>query len=246
MFYAFSAWLYGEVYKWSRTVEDKLNLTELGRAHERLKLNERPMYLHFMFFALAFAQTCVHLWKDYDRIDVPAMQPRKLGETAAETLARGPKPRMVLLQQLQPMAITSMRLALLVSVAGSAVYFAGPRYLLWEYYYSFCRYFISLAKTSKPTGLAPFAPLVARFVVEGSLLVLLWEFVNKAFDLYIAQEPLKNNRPITSDSKDPNGTLLNGLKSNKEANKVHQIVFNNAVSTDTIVGHGILGTGPHH
>jgi nucleoporin NDC1 len=60
------------------------------------------------------------------------------------------------------------------------------------------------------------------FLVEGTLLVVLWEFINKAFDLYIAQEPLKNDQPITSDSKDPNGTLLNGIKSKKDANKVSQ------------------------
>ena len=225
-FYAFSAWLYNEVYTWSRTEKDKLNITELGRAHERLKLNERPLYLRFLFFILAVAQTGVHLWKDYDRIDVPAMQPKKLGEhTAAEPVVRrGPKPRMMLAKQLQPMFITSASLALLVTFIGTIFYFVGPRHLLWEYYYSLSRYFISLSKTSRPTGLAPFAPLVAKFVVEGTLLVLLWEFVNKAFDLYIAQEPLKNNKPITSDSKDPNGTLLNGLKSNKETNKVCEIV----------------------
>lgn len=222
IFYAFSAWLYNEVYTWSRTEKDKLNFTELGRAHERLKLNERPLYLRFLFFTLAFAQTAVHLWNDYDRIDVPAMQPRQVSEeaTAEVPVKRGPKPRMVLMKKLKPMFITSSSLALLVTVAGSALYFSGPRQLLWDYYYSFSRYFVSLSKTSRPTGLAPFAPLVAKFVVEGSLLVLLWEFVNKAFDLYIAQEPLKNNKPITSDSKDPNGTLLNGLKSNKEAIKV--------------------------
>jgi len=67
--------------------------------------------------------------------------------------------------------------------------------------------------------------LVAQFAAEGTLLVLLWEFVNKAFDVYIAQEPLKNNKPITSDSKDPNGTLLNGLKSKKETAKVCQSIL---------------------
>ncbi|KAJ8117733.1 hypothetical protein OPT61_g1138 [Boeremia exigua] len=220
-FYAFSAWLYNEVYTWSRTGKDRLNLTELGRAHERLKLNERPLYLRFLFMALAIAQTGVHLWNDYDRIDVPAMQPKKLGEdaTAEAAVKRGPKPRIVLVKQLRPMFTTAASLTLLVTLSGTILYFVGPRQMLWEYYYSFMRNFISLAKTSRPTGLAPFAPLVAKFVVEGTLLVLLWEFANKAFDLYIAQEPLKNNKPITSDSKDPNGTLLNGLKSNKETTK---------------------------
>ena len=223
-FYIFSAWLYNEVYTWSRTGKDRLNFTELGRAHERLKLNERPLYLRYLFMTLAIAQAAVHLWRDYDRIDVPAMQPRKLGdETSTEaTVKRGPKPRMVLLKQLRPMVVTAAGLTLFVTVTGTVLYFTGPRQMLWEYYYIFSRNFISLSKTSKPTGLAPFAPLVAKFVVEGTLLVLLWEFSNKAFDLYIAQEPLKNNKPITSDSKDPNGTLLNGLKSKKDAVKVQK------------------------
>jgi nucleoporin NDC1 len=225
-FYAFSAWLFNETYVWSRTVEDKLNFTELGRAHERLKLNERPLYLRFLFNTLAVAQTGVHLWRDYDRIDIPAMQPRKLGEVAAADtpVKRGPRPIKVLMKQLRPMFVTSASLTLFVTVAGSFVYFVGPRHLIWQYYYNFSRNFISLSKTSKPTGLAPFAPLVSKFVVEGTLLVLLWEFVNKAFDSYIALEPLKNNKPITSDSKDPNGTLLNGLKSKKDAPKVCGIV----------------------
>ncbi|KAF3007762.1 hypothetical protein E8E13_010132 [Curvularia kusanoi] len=220
-FYVFSAWLFSEVYTWSRTAADRLNFTELGRAHERLKLNERPLYLRFLFVALAFAQTGVHLWRDYDRIDMPAMQPRKLNEVTAEgSVKKGPKPRVVLLQQLKPLFVTAAGLTFFVTITGTILYFMGPRQLLWDYYYSFSRNFISLAKTSKPTGLAPFAPLVAGFIIEGALLVLLWEFANKAFDLYIAQEPLKRDKPITNDSKDPNGTLLNGLKSNKATNKV--------------------------
>ncbi|KAF1928707.1 uncharacterized protein M421DRAFT_420601 [Didymella exigua CBS 183.55] len=221
VFYAFSAWLFNEVYVWSRTIEEKLNFTELGRAHERLKLNERPLYLRFLFNTLAVAQTGVHLWRDYDHIDIPAMQPRKFDEAIAADapVKRGPRPIKVLVKQLRPMSLNSASLALLVTVAGSLVYFIGPRHLIWEYYYNFSRNLISLSKTSKPTGLAPFAPLVSKFVVEGTLLVLLWEFVNKAFDSYIALEPLKNSKPITSDSKDPNGTLINGLKAKKDAPK---------------------------
>jgi nucleoporin NDC1 len=118
--------------------------------------------------------------------------------------------------------------------------------LLWDYYYSFGRSFISLAKTAKPTGLAPFAPLVAKFVVEGTLLVLLWEFANKAFDLYIAQEPLKNDKPITDDSKDPNGTLLNGLKAVKRAVKVWGPSSDMFLGIDRTAGYGILGACSDH
>ncbi|KUJ12091.1 putative acetyl-CoA hydrolase [Mollisia scopiformis] len=44
---------------------------------------------------------------------------------------------------------------------------------------------------------------------------MLWEVGNAAFSVYVAQEPLKNERPITYESRDPNGSLLTGLKGKK-------------------------------
>lgn len=220
-FYMFSAWFYSEVYIWSQSVEDKLGFTELGREYERIKLNERPLFLRYLFVALAVVQSGVHIFRDYDKIDVAAMKPKKEREdSAAAPVRRGLRPRQVLVKRLPAMAQRSVSLMATTLLLGSVVYFVGLRSLIWEWYYSFSRNLWSLSKTSRPTGLAPFLPLVAKFVAEGSLLVLLWKFVNAAFDLYIAQEPLKNDKPITNDSKDPNGTLLNGLKSKKEAVKV--------------------------
>jgi nucleoporin NDC1 len=230
-FYAFSAWLYGEVYIWSRPSESKLGFTDTGRAYERLKLNERPLYLRMLFLVLAVVQTTAHLCNDYDSIRVPAMKPKKdRDDTATVVPARGaPKPRQVLFTKLPSILAASASLTTGAWLLGTIFYFTGPRHLIWDYYYSFSRWVISLSKASKPTGVAPFLPLVFGFLVEGTLLVTLWQFVNKAFDLYIAQEPLKNDQPITNDSKDPNGTLLNGLKSKKETVKVR---WNNASWTD--------------
>lgn len=222
VFYAFSAWLYSEVYIWSRTAQSKLGFTDIGRAHERLKLNERPVFLRFLFLVLSVIQTAFHLWEDYDAIDVPALKPKKSSDDATGPRRTSARPRQILWKKIASIAATSGTISATALIAGTFVYFIGPRHLMWEYYYNFSRSFISLSKTFKPTGVAPFLPLVWSFIVEATLLVALWQFVNKAFDVYIAQEPLKNNRPITSDSKDPNGTLLNGLKSKKDAVKVHE------------------------
>jgi nucleoporin NDC1 len=150
------------------------------------------------------------------------MKPKKSADdaTVASPVRRTSKPRQILFAKLPSMVATSGTLSVTSLLVGTIFYFIGPRSLIWDYYYSFNRYFISLSKTSRPTGLAPFMPLVFGFAAEGTLLVLLWQFVNRAFDLYIAQEPLKNDQPITADSKDPNGTLLNGLKSKKDAVRV--------------------------
>lgn len=246
-FYTFSAWFFSEVYIWSSDASDKFGLTEYGRMHERVKLNERPLYLRYLFFVLAMAQSGTHLWKDYDKIEIPAMKPKKERDDESTTLfRRASKPRHILMAQLFHMAGKAGAMTMSVAAIGAAVYFAGLRYAIWEYYYSFSKYFISLSKTSKPTGVSPFAPLCMKFVVQGTLLSLLWGFVNKAFDLYIAQEPLKNDHPITNDSKDPNGTLLNGMKSKKEAVKVGKKDMDRVESPLTLLGHRILGARSHH
>jgi nucleoporin NDC1 len=51
-------------------------------------------------------------------------------------------------------------------------------------------------------------------------MIFLWDFSNFVFSLYVAQEPVKKDKPLTGDSPDPNGSLLNGLKSKKELVRV--------------------------
>lgn len=229
-FYAFSAWLYGEIYIWSRPTESKLGLTDIGRAHDRVKLNERPLFLRLLFFVLAMVQTISHIKDDYDSIDVSSLKPKKDREDGTPPgAARKPSPRQALVTRLPGTFTTASVGTAIALLLGTSAYFFVFRNLIWDYYYSFSRSFISLSKMSKPTGVAPFMPLVWGFMVEGTLLMILWHFVNQAFGLYIAQEPLRNDQPITNDSKDPNGTLLNGLKSKKDAVKVSLAISNRTV-----------------
>ena len=62
--------------------------------------------------------------------------------------------------------------------------------------------------------------LIIRSAGSGFLLLLIWEISNAVFGAYVAQEPLKNGNPLSNDSGDPNGSLLNGLKSKNEVIKV--------------------------
>lgn len=218
-FYGVSAWFYCEVYIWTRPSGAKLDVTNPGAYHERIKLNERPVYLRFMFIALAVVQAGIHLCKDYDNIELPALLPQKDRDGTAQAPPRK-NIKIELVRMIPSMAKNAGILTLCTFVTGTSVYFLGLRYIVWEYHYWICKNLFSLSKVTRPTGVSPFAPLVIMFVMEGTFLALLWTFVNNAFDLYITQEPLKKGKPITSDSKDPNGSLLNGLKSKKEAVKV--------------------------
>ncbi|KAF1960101.1 hypothetical protein CC80DRAFT_465699 [Byssothecium circinans] len=222
--YAISAWLYGEVYIWTRAEKDRLNFTDRGgREHDWIRLNERPLYLRYMFIALAVVQAVVHLWNDYDEIEVPAMKPRNDRDDQEATLQV--QPYKALQQKLPLVFKTAVTLAVVTTLGATILYFMGFRGVLWDNYYSLARRVVSLRRTSSPWGLPPFAPLFTSVLTEGILLVTLWQFVNKAFDVYISQAPVKLNKalkteqPITNDSKDPNGSLLSGLKAKKETVK---------------------------
>ena len=54
----------------------------------------------------------------------------------------------------------------------------------------------------------------------------LWDTCNTAFTLNMGEEPLKYDKPLTNDSQDPNGSLLNGLKSKKEIVQVGSSIVN--------------------
>lgn len=206
--YALSAGLYGEIYIWTQPESKKLGYTDQGKNYERLRLNERSMYLRYMFFVLALVQSGVHLWFDYDRIDFPTTK-IKTEQIVA------PTPSLKSILSIGRKAVIS---AMIVTVAGSATYMLGMRYQIWPWYYWFARnvLMISLSKSRPyPNTLPPFMPLVIISFIESALLLSMWLFVNTTFDLNMVQVPLKNDRPITNDSKDPNGSLLKGLKSKK-------------------------------
>ncbi len=50
--------------------------------------------------------------------------------------------------------------------------------------------------------------------------MIMWEFANAAFGVFVSQEPLKKGRPLTDDTKDSNGSLLAGLKAKKNFPRV--------------------------
>ncbi|KAL2370026.1 nuclear envelope protein [Blastomyces gilchristii SLH14081] len=48
------------------------------------------------------------------------------------------------------------------------------------------------------------------------LLVTLWQVSNLLFSTFLGQAPLKKGQPLTNESKDPNGSLINGLKAKRD------------------------------
>lgn len=50
-------------------------------------------------------------------------------------------------------------------------------------------------------------------------MVLTWELTSALFITYLNQQPTKNGLPLSASSKDPNGTLLNGLRAKRDVVK---------------------------
>ncbi|WZH42413.1 nucleoporin protein Ndc1-Nup [Fusarium acuminatum] len=204
--YGFSSLLFSHVFLWAMPTKANLSWVTYFSG-DRARLNERPLFLLAYMVSCAITQTFNHYRKDTDRL--------VLG------LSKGKNDK-------QPDALKLVYFAIphtfSDSVAGAAsalpvaliLYYAILRSFIWGWALMFLRIFYNLPKTNM---LPPSWPsdlwLLFRCVEAGTFVHLIWNIGNLAFSTFMVKEPLKNGKPLTSESKDPNGSLLNGLKSKK-------------------------------
>ncbi len=167
---------------------------------------------------LALVQTFVHLYYDYDRVfrlmslePGPADQrPRVVGRPSVQLRANASR-------LLQRVVLRSV----IISAAGPLVYTIVLRRMAWNWMLAIARMFWDLPAVAAMSFLPPYhISLLARSFVSTFLLLLLWESSNAIFGAFLAQEPLKKGLPLTHESNDPDGTLLNGLRANKDVVQV--------------------------
>lgn len=227
VWYSFSAYLFSEIFIWSASKEADLNRINLIPNTHRPILNERPIYLTTFFYVLAFVQAGFHLFYDYDRIDLPVMKTRPQASPSQTTHLIVP-PRAQLRARLPSLVFTSATRATTVALITPMLYSMdigmypySIRKFAWGFTRGWANIFWSLPKTTSPPVKFPWRfELIVRTVLSGFLLLMLWEVGNAAFSAYVAQEPLKNERPITHESRDPNGSLLTGLRGKKLQTRV--------------------------
>jgi nucleoporin NDC1 len=213
-----SAWLFSEIYVWSASKDADLGRVKLIPRTDRLMLNERPIYLTAFIFFLAVFQSGWHLFHDYDRIDMPVTKTKPLG--SPNQLSHIPVPPLVQLKSnLLAMMVSCLKRSICVSLAAPFIYSLNWLYpwsirkLSWNWTRLWAKMFYNLPKSGSLPSIAPYHwTVILQSIVSGFLLLMLWEVANAAFSAYVAQEPLKNERPLTYESRDPNGTLLTGLR----------------------------------
>ena len=190
------------------------------RSYERPQLNDRPIYLKSVHLMLGLMQGFFHLYYDYSKIILN----HGIQGSNGESKNRLP-PFMQIWKGLPLLLLRNLRPAIAMSLLGPFIYVMFIQRLAWMWNLKFAKLIWSISKTAKPSWWKPFNySMYLRSLSSGFLLISLWELSNITFSTYFAQPPLKRGEPLTDNfkgrSSDPNGSLLNGLKSQKEVTKV--------------------------
>lgn len=187
------------------------------RNGDRARLNEKPLFLTTYFLGCAITQAAGHVFQDVDRLLL--REPPKALDSKGQEIPLGPLGHV--LGQLNGIAALSFLWASVTLGFHLVTYYLVLRPFAWGWAMAFLRPFYNLPKTNMlpPSGPATFNTL-KTCLITGSLIFFLWKATNLAFSTFMARKPLKNDKPLTVESKDPNGSLLNGLKSKKHYIKV--------------------------
>ena len=230
--YLFSAWWFSEVYVWSASKDANLawisdgkyvllplpsvGIVDKSRSYDRPRLNERPIYLRSLFFMLALMQSYLHLFYDCDRLPIPRPASTTESSTCQASITTA-NPLENLKSNAPHRAQVALLRSLSMAIVGPFVYTLFLRSFAWSWSLYLAKIFWSLPRSSStPPTIPPFhISLLFKSVTAGFLLVLLWELSDATFNAFAAQEPLKKGRLLTEDARDPNGSLLMGLRAKK-------------------------------
>lgn len=203
--YVSSAWLFSQVYMWSASPSANLSWITYFNG-DRARLNEKTIFFSVHFLVLGLTQGVLHVAGDRDRITLGTVKPR----------SDGVKEWAALWAAIPSIIIGSGPTSLGILFVTVALYFTVIRSFAWTVALVTFRPFYSLPKYNILPISSPITfTLVAQCVILSALLNIMWGVGNVAFSIFLVKEPIKNGKPLTSDAKDPNGSLLNGLKSKK-------------------------------
>ncbi|KAK8108286.1 uncharacterized protein PG998_010299 [Apiospora kogelbergensis] len=197
--YAISAFCFSQIYLYS--VGEHAGLQWITYHSGRARLNERALFYTVSLTLLGVFEGVMHSALDYDKLllgSVKAKTEEEENGTAKPASKEDPfeklvkvAPRLVMRAATNSIGVCLVNYLTLYSLFFRRTAWCGP----WSVWMLF------------------------RSVLAGFLLCLLWNFGNATLTLRLSKEPLKNGQPLTAESKDPNGSLLNGLKAKKPRNQ---------------------------
>ncbi|KAI1084529.1 nucleoporin protein Ndc1-Nup [Whalleya microplaca] len=209
--FAVSAWLFSQVYLFS--VSESASLQWITHhSGDRPRLNERAVFYTVNLVVLGIVQGILHVSLDNDRMLLGIVKPRREAVEDAPPIDSWER-----LSEWAPvLVVRAATLSMAVGLFNYVVFYTFFRRYAWSWAMATFRLFYNLPKSNIPPSQAPWSVwMLQRSMLAGFLLCLLWYFGDMTFRLQLGKEPIKNNQPLSAESKDPNGSLLNGLKSKK-------------------------------
>ncbi|KAI1826889.1 nucleoporin protein Ndc1-Nup [Xylaria intraflava] len=217
--YLISAFIFSQVYLLS--TPEEAGIRWISRATGRSRLNEHALFYTVNFVVMGLVQGALHLALDQDRLVLGTVKTRREGHDDGEANAvDNPVPAhwATKIGEWTPtLLVRSGMLAIAVATLNYTILYHFLRLSAWRTSMSFFRFFYgNLPKYNLPTGSAPWSIwMLGRTIWASFLLCFLWQFGDLAFRVQLTREPFKKEQPLTSESKDPNGSLINGLRSQK-------------------------------
>ena len=172
---------------------------------------------------LAVLQSGLHLYYSYDSVTLPVTQVKT--DASSEQPPKREHP-ILQMKALIPSLVREIGIrAAGMAILGPIVYALFIRRAAWN-----CSLYFAALLWDVPASQLSYIPpyhysLMFRSGTSSAFLITLWEFSNAIFSAYLTQEPMKQEQPLTSISKDPNASLLNGLKAKREIIRVSSIAI---------------------
>lgn len=119
---------------------------------------------------------------------------------------------------LPPMVLAGLTRSVLVTGCTPVVYQLFLRRSAWSFSLYLAKLHSNLPRSaSEPDSWVPrgIVFLIVRTLFSGFCLTMCWQTANIFFSIFLGKEPLKRGQPLTAEAKDPNGSLLTGLKAKK-------------------------------
>jgi nucleoporin NDC1 len=171
---------------------------------------------------VAIGQACAHLYYDIDRIELPL--PKRRTDSTSEVDLAAPPALVRIRKSLLRILSQQLAVAICVPVISTPIYFLFLRTELWQWHLFFAKLLVTsqIRPTSAPHSIWPpyFLSLVLRSISSNFLLLALWNVSHEIFGAYVSLQPLKKGQPLTAESRDPNGSLISGVKAKRDVPRV--------------------------
>ena len=168
---------------------------------------------------LAVLQAVKHVYFSQSTLQLPITAASQLQEKALATHVI-PDTFGFVKSHAKNAALRSLAGSVAVTLLGPFIYAPLLRGLFWRSHLNIAKIFFTVARSSsRPHGIPPILGTMPLTIWLGFCLSMMWEFSALTLVANLRKPPVKDGQPWTSAGKDPNGSLLNGLKMKRGINK---------------------------